>query len=273
MTAVGHGELQGPLDAASSGLPGDRPRLLSYVGRWGRARRWLPAEARTVVDVGCAFGYGTAALTGTGRFRRRVIGVEPDPAHIREAARRYPWVPVLEGDAGALPFDDGAVDAVVMLDVLEHVPEPKDVLAEAHRVLRPGGVLVMSVPHRGLLAPLDALNVYPALRRRFPSWQPVDAADETGTGTHQHFSISEIRELLGTRFAVDRVARTGLGVTEIVHLGLLVTFKGLLRWRAAYRALLPLHFLVYLVDDLIPAGRLGYHLTVRARAVGRGGLG
>ena len=247
-----------------------RPRLLSYVGRWGRARRWLPDDAHTVVDVGCAFGYGTAALTGAGRSRRRVIGVEPDPAHIREAARRYPWLPVLQGDAAALPFEDGAVDAVVMLDVLEHVPEPGVVLAEAHRVLRPGGALVLSVPHRGLLAPLDALNVYPRLRRRFPSWQPLEAADESATGIHRHFTISEIEQLLGARFVVERTARTGLGLTELLHLGLLIAFKGLLRWRGAYRSLLPLHFVVYVLEDLAPAGPLGYHLTVSATAAETG---
>ena len=265
--AVGHDEPLPPLEASPADRPGDRPRLLSHVGRWGRARRWLPEAARTVVDVGSAFGYGTAALTGTGRSRRRVIGVEPDPAHIREAARRYPWVPVLQGDAAALPFDDSSVDAVVMLDVLEHLPEPRDALAEAHRVLRPDGVIVISVPHRGLLAPLDPLNLYPALRRRFPSWDPLEPADESGTGTHQHFSVSEIQQLLGSRFVVDRTSRTGVGVTELVHLALLVTFKGLLHWRGAYRALLPLHLLVYLVDDVIPAGRWGYYLTVRATAV------
>jgi len=223
-----------------------------------------------VLDVGCAFGYGTAALIGTGRARRQVIGVERDPTHIQEAARRFPWIQVLEGDAAALPFGDGAVDAVVMLDVLEHVAEPSAVLAEVHRVLRPGGVLVLSVPHRGLLAPLDSLNVYPRLQRRHPSWQPVEAADEVATGTHQHFTITELRRLLGSSFVIDRTSRTGLGVTELVHLGLLVTFKGVLRSRAAYRSLLLLHLLVYILDDLIPAGRWGYHLTVRATAVAGG---
>jgi len=258
------GDEQAPVSAR------DRPRLLSYLGRWGRARRWLPAEARTVVDVGCAFGYGTAALTGTGRSRRRVIGVEPDPAHIREAARRYPSVPILQGDAGQLPLDDGAMDAVVMLDVLEHVPEPDAVLAEAHRVLRPGGVLVLSVPNRGLLAPLDSLNVYPALRRRLPWLEPLEPADESATGTHRHFTVEELERLFAGRFVVDRTTCTGLGLTEPVHLALLLTFKGLLHWGAAYRAMRPLHFVVYLLDDLVPAGRWGYHLTVRATAVPEG---
>ena len=256
--------------ATSTAAGGDRPRLLSYVGRWGRARRWLPSEARLVADVGCASGYGTAALAGTGRDGRRVIGIERDPDHLREAARRFPWLTVLEGDAASLPLDDGAVDAVVLLDVLEHVPEPRAVVAEARRVLRPGGTLVLSVPHRGLLAPLDSLNVYPALCRRFPSWQPLEPADETGPGGHRHFSLDELSAVLDGLFVVDRSARTGIGLAELLHLGLLVAFKGLMHRRAAYRALLPLHFVVYLVDDLVPAGRWGYHLTVRATAVDAG---
>jgi SAM-dependent methyltransferase len=226
-----------------------------------------------VADVGCASGYGTAALIGTGRSRRRVIGVERDPFHLGEAARLYPWLTVVEGDATALPFGDGSLDAVVLLDVLEHVPEPRAAVAEARRVLRPGGVIVLSVPHRGLLARLDSLNVYPALQRRFRSWQPVEPADETGPEGHLHFTVAEIRDLLGPAFTIERTARTGLGLAELVHLTLLVTFRGLLDWRGAYRAFLPVHFLVYLVDDLVPAGPLGYHLTVRASATDDAGAG
>jgi SAM-dependent methyltransferase len=233
-----------------------------------------------VVDVGCAFGYGTAALAGSGNSHRRVIGVEPDPVQVRDAARRYPWLQVLEGDAAALPFADASVDAVTMLDVLEHIPEPEEVLAEAHRVLRPGGVLILSVPHQGLLAPLDSLNVYSALRSRFPSLQPLEQ-DEAGSvptdaeyeyvnETHRHFTLSELRDLFGGSFEVDRVARTGLGVTEVLNIGLLVTFKGLVRWGFGYRMFLPLKFAVYLLDDLIPAGPWGYHLTVRAVAARTG---
>src|SRR5262249_3224066 len=148
-----------------------------------------------------------------------------------DAERRYPWLQVIEGDAAALPFADAAVDAVTMLDVLEHIPEPEEVLAEARRVLRPGGVLILSVPHKGLLAQLDSLNVYSALRRRFPSLEPLEQ-DEAGSvpgdgegeyvnETHRHFTIAELEELFGDGFAVERVARTGLGVTEVLNIGLL----------------------------------------------------
>ena len=54
--------------------------------------------------------------------------------------------PDVVGDAGRLPIRDGSVDAVAMMEVLEHVPRPWEVLDEIWRVLRPGGVLVGSAP-------------------------------------------------------------------------------------------------------------------------------
>lgn len=244
-----------------------RPRVLSYVGRWGRARRWLPADALRVLDVGCSFGYGSAAIAAHGPPGRAVVGVELDAQHLAEGARRFPWIRILEGDATALPLPDGLVDAVLLLDVLEHLGDPRRAVAEAHRVLRPGGVLVVSVPHRGLLRRLDALNVYTAMRRRRPSWPPLEPATESANGTHRHFGPEELTAVMSPWCVVDRVARTGLGLQELVHLALLVLRVPLRAERVA-RAALPLHLVVYLLDDLVPWGRLGYHLTVRARRAG-----
>jgi SAM-dependent methyltransferase len=56
------------------------------------------------------------------------------------------YVGVLRGDATALPFVDGAFDAVVTSEVLEHIPDDTGALAELTRVLRPGGVLAATVP-------------------------------------------------------------------------------------------------------------------------------
>jgi SAM-dependent methyltransferase len=243
-----------------------RPRLLSYVGRWGRARRWLPDHALRVLDVGCSFAYGSAAIQAGGPTGRVVVGVERDPEHLATANVRFPWVTVLEGDATALPIPDAVADAVTMLDVVEHVDRPEAAIAEARRAIRPGGVLVVSVPHRGLLQGLDMLNFQERLRRRRPEWPRLAPAAESGGHEHRHFSVEELEDMLAPGFVVDRVARTGLGLQELVHLGLLVLGVVLHAERLA-RALMPLHLVVYLLDDLVPLGRLGYHLTVRATAV------
>jgi SAM-dependent methyltransferase len=272
---LGAAEAAAPVDpfTVPPGAPAPRrPRILSYVGRWGRARRWLPDDAVRLLDIGCSFAYGSAAIQGGGAEGRVVVGVERDPAHLRGAQERFPWITVLEGDATELPVRDGVADGVTMLDIVEHVDRPEAAIAEARRVLRDGGALVLSVPHRGLLHRLDALNVYEALRRRRPDWPPLEAATESGGHEHRHFRVSELEALLPPHFEVDRVARTGLGLQELFHLGLLALRVPLRAERVA-RTLLPLHLVIYLLDDLLPLGRFGYHLTVRARAVsgGRGG--
>jgi SAM-dependent methyltransferase len=253
-----------PADAWDHPAP-NRKRLLSYVGRWGRARRWLPRDAERIYDVGSAFGYGTAALTGHVGDRRRVVGIECDDAHLASAPQRYPWVPVLRGWAERLPGPDQSVDAVTLLDVIEHVADPEEVVAEIHRVLRPGGILVLTTPHKGLLERFDSLNLYPALRKRFPNWPPLDEADAAASGKHLHFSVDELRALLEPEFTIEEIELTGLGLAELVHLFGLIVLKGILGSQRLYHAIFPLHFSVYLLDDMVPWGKASFYVSVKAR--------
>jgi 2-polyprenyl-3-methyl-5-hydroxy-6-metoxy-1,4-benzoquinol methylase len=100
-----------------------------------------------VIDVGCGEG-GLAELLA--RAGLHVTGVEP-AAHLREHFEARlggidPESAVVDGLADALPFADGELSAIVMTEVLEHVSDPKSALVELRRVLRPGGVLCLSVP-------------------------------------------------------------------------------------------------------------------------------
>jgi SAM-dependent methyltransferase len=237
------------------------------MARWARAIAWLPPDARRVLDDGAAFGFTTVRVDRA--LRRRspaglAVGMEYDPTYVAQARDGQPRLRLVRGSAAGLPFADGAFDAVLLLDVLEHLPAEAPAIAEAWRALRPGGTLILSVPYRGPLAWADSLNLYGALRERLPFLLPLDAT-ERGFPCHRHYSVADLRAHLRPRFRIERVARTGLGLAEPINLLLLLLCRGLLRSHAAYGLLRFVYYTAYLAEDVIPAGRWGYHLMIRAR--------
>lgn len=107
------------------------------------------AEGRDVLDVASGEGYGAALLAATARS---VIGVDLDPDVVAHAARSYaaPNLHFRVGRCEALPLASGSVDLVVSFETLEHFEEQRRFLSEVKRVLRPGGLLVLSSPVRGV---------------------------------------------------------------------------------------------------------------------------
>lgn len=101
--------------------------------------RWTLGHANgRVVDVGCASRWIEEALPPGCEY----IGLDY-PATGRDLYGAHPDV---FADAARLPFGDASVDCIVLFEVLEHVAEPRSALAEAARVLRPGGRLLLTVP-------------------------------------------------------------------------------------------------------------------------------
>lgn len=116
---------------------------------WGREREVLTRlglEAGTrLLDVGCGPGQVLAQIVRD--FQpRRTIGVEPVAASATNARRALPTIPILRADGAKLPLADGSVDAVLFRLVLRHLGSRAKLLAEAVRVLAPGGrVFVVEV--------------------------------------------------------------------------------------------------------------------------------
>jgi arsenite methyltransferase len=98
-----------------------------------------------VLEVGCGTGAIARTLAswpGVGT----VLGVDPSPillAKARELSVGVENLSFQEGDGRRLPLADASFDAVVLHRVLSHVPDPERMLAEAHRVLQPGGRLAV----------------------------------------------------------------------------------------------------------------------------------
>jgi SAM-dependent methyltransferase len=99
------------------------------------------AAGTRVLDVATGPGHIAGEAAGRGAS---VIGVDVAHGMLALARRTYPQVEFVHGDAEALPFEDGAFDAVVAGFLLLHLGRPERVVAEFARVLRPGGRVALS---------------------------------------------------------------------------------------------------------------------------------
>jgi 2-polyprenyl-6-hydroxyphenyl methylase/3-demethylubiquinone-9 3-methyltransferase len=119
-----------------------------------RLRIAMGGRAARVLDIGCGGGFLARALASEGH---RVCGLDFSLGSLRAARGPAPFsvahVPAyVAGDAYRLPFPDAAFDAVCALDFLEHVSAPARAIAEAARVLRPGGLFFFHTFNRNPLA-------------------------------------------------------------------------------------------------------------------------
>ena len=109
-----------------------------------------------ILDLGCGTGRYSGALAE--HFGAAVTAVDPSEKMLAESRRKNaPNVTCLQGHGEQLPLGDGSVDMVFMSMVFHHFADPGQVARECHRVLRPGGVVVL----RG--ASTDQIAGYPYL--------------------------------------------------------------------------------------------------------------
>lgn len=120
------------------------------------AHRYVVARdllaGHTVVDLASGEGYGAAWLA---EVAESVIGIDIDGASVEHARARYAEHHNLKfvlGDIQALPLADSCVDAVTCFEAIEHVENPREVVEEVVRVLRPGGLLLVSTPNKAVYA-------------------------------------------------------------------------------------------------------------------------
>ena len=134
-----------------------------FAGRTRAILKYLDAElgtngaasTRRVLDLGGGAGNMAHHLAHYGE----VTSIEYNPRPIPIAQQR--GVMTAQGSGDALPFPDATFDLVALLDTVEHIPDELGVFAECARVLKPGGVLLVTVPaYMWLWSYNDAINAH-----------------------------------------------------------------------------------------------------------------
>lgn len=220
-------------------LSPDNP--LGY-SRSGYAWEKVPAAGQAHLDFGCHQGEFLAKLAIKGP--RRLVGVDVSREAIEAGRSKRPEIEFMHiANAAELPFADATFDSISMLDVIEHIAEQKRVLDELHRVLKPQGVLIVTVPGQYVFSFADVGNLkfrFPRLHRwvyclahsraqyeaRYAA-NPDGLVGDVGAdkGWHEHFTREGLAGLMG-RSGFEVLEFDGSGcLRRLVHLLTLPVYR------------------------------------------------
>jgi SAM-dependent methyltransferase len=184
---------------------------------------WINPASEACLDVGCNVG---ALLSDIARRcgGASLVGVDINRDALEVARRRNPEMRFVHADVCDLPFENESFDIVTCLEVMEHVePERRRrAFRELRRVARRGGRLIVSTPHDGWFAWLDANNVrfrVPRLHRTLLGSGIKDAAyhrEQRPIVWHHHFRPGQLIELAQPGWRPVALRRGGLLIAPIV---------------------------------------------------------
>jgi len=172
----------------------DEPLYLKTFRRRLAIVRRHTARPGTLLDVGCAAGYFLAVMREAGW---EVAGVDLSSEIVAHAHARFGFTALHAGTLETAPWPPASFDLVTLWDLVEHVPDPRAVLMQAHRLLRPDGVLVLETQ--------DVAS--PFARLLGARWHHFKHAEHL-----YHFDAATIRRLLAQAgFAVVELTRRSAG--------------------------------------------------------------
>lgn len=235
-------------------------KLAEILGLLGETR-----NDERCLDLGSDNGVISLLLRRRGGRWASADMTEEAVASIRELVQDD----VHKTDGRRLPFADDEFDRVVVVDMLEHVPDEAAFAAELRRITRPGGALIVNTPH-----------LKRTLLRRLR--HALGQTDEKHGHLRPGYSVPRLQELFGPGFSLETARSYSRFFSELVdtainwgveRLGKQGSAKGMVvtgsdvarhhRLFRAYAALYPLVFCVTRLDAVVPAS--GYRLIARFR--------
>jgi SAM-dependent methyltransferase len=245
---------------------------------------WLPGDAGRLLDAGCARGEATAVYA---QKATSAVGIELNPEEVEAGRRQHPGLELRVAPCEAIPFPDGSFDAIICADVLEHVRDEIRTLAELRRVLAPGGILILTTPHRGWFDVLDPVNyarriapvlwrlaprVYGAIERRTQDLAPEGRPGPAREAEHRHYRVEDLEQLLEhAGWELDgAVERVFWGGGLLYALWQNVAYFGSLALRSCprlYRLVLALGGRIGHLDYRIRWGRASFNVALCVRKI------
>lgn len=210
--------------------------------KWAYA--WMP-EVNCAVDIGCS---NSPLMNFLKKKSKQVVGIDTDFNALKLLSQTEN-VFLINGKAENLPLPTSSADIVFLLDVLEHVEDERMALSEVYRILKENGLLILSVPNKGLFRFLDPHN----LSHRFKI--------EEKEAVHKHYSEKDLRRLLFRLFKIEDKHYGGLFLYPI-------TFGAANFFKKRLRIDLDKYFKkLGDFDNDISWGRLSYNIIIKARKI------
>jgi SAM-dependent methyltransferase len=191
-----------------------------------------------VLDCGCGLGWFLRVVEEVRPCR--LSGVDSDLPRLASARRELsPRTGVAAGDVTRLPYADATFDKIILSEVLEHLPDDRAGLREVRRILKPGGLVAITVPNRDYPMLWDPVN----RGRERLGLRPIREGFFGGIWTH-HVRLYRREELValveGTDFAIEDVRQFVHHCFPFAHnlvygLGMRLVESGLLKEEDRFR--------------------------------------
>jgi ubiquinone/menaquinone biosynthesis C-methylase UbiE len=226
-----------------------RPLIYEHLHRYALALGL--AKRKRVLDIACGEGYGANLLA---RVASKVIGVDLDAGTIAHAKAKYRRrnLHFVQGSCTEIPCEDRSIDLVASFETIEHIREHDRFLSEIKRVLAPGGILVISSPHK-----TEYQKVSEAANPFHEAELDHNEFVQLITKTFKHYVAARQRLVVGSWIAPDAASAT---VSTATFRG---WFDGIEMESGVYRGL---YSIAICSDRVLPVFSLGMFENFRDSA-------